>query len=573
VFIVFFQGARSEAKITKISESFGAHIFQCSDNPVERKDALTSTQQQLAELETVLLRTREVRSRLLHDIVTQLPQWASSVKKEKAIYHQMNLFNYDVNRKCLLAEGWCPRNCTEQIQLALRRATDRSGALIPSLLQVMPTRDTPPTFYDTNKFTDNFQAIVSSYGVPAYRELNPTPLSLITFPFQFAIMFGDLGHGFMLTLFAAFLVYLEDYNRKNPIKGQLKTFYQARYLILLMGIFSMYCGTLYNEAFSVPMNLFETGWRYEHTTTPNGTVVNPVFVSTYPFGVDPAWGRNLAYSNPMKMKMSIIVGVIHMTTGIVFSALNDRYFGHAIDFWYVFVPEILFFSFTFGYLSLTIFYKWSVDWSATSRAPPSLINMLINMVLKPVPGMVPAEDQLFPGQHWLQFFMIIVCVLALPTMLLAKPFFTKKEHEQKLARGEEVDPNFAMGEVAIGSLIHTIEFALGSISNTASYLRLFALSLAHSQLSEVFWERTFVFSLFANNIAQPVIMMAAVFVWALITLGILLVMEALSAFLHALRLHWVEFQSKFYNLGAAGSGYKFSPWSYVVLFTPPEYDS
>jgi V-type H+-transporting ATPase subunit a len=107
----------------------------------------------------------------------------------------------------------------------------------------------------------------------------------------------------------------------------------------------------------------------------------------------------------------------------------------------------------------------------------------------------------------------------------------------------------------IHQLIETIEFVLGTVSNTASYLRLWALSLAHSQLAKVFFDNTIVAGLTSGNIVALYI---GFFVFMSATFGVLMLMDLIECALHTLRLHWVEFQNKFFN----ADGYQFTPFTY-----------
>lgn len=88
--------------------------------------------------------------------------------------------------------------------------------------------------------------------MPNYQEANPTVIAIVTFPFLFGMMFGDIGHGSVILSFGLVLV-LFDGSLKNSIASILLPY---RYLVLFLGFMSTYCGFIYNEFFALPLNLF-----------------------------------------------------------------------------------------------------------------------------------------------------------------------------------------------------------------------------------------------------------------------------------------------------------------------------
>jgi V-type H+-transporting ATPase subunit a len=122
-------------------------------------------------------------------------------------------------------------------------------------------------------------------------------------------MFGDFGHGIVLAIVGGLLLLWEKRLENAGLTEMARTMFDGRYVIFLMGLFSIYVGLIYNETFAVPMNLFGSNWEFEeHSTSGKWNWEGKV----YPFGVDPKWkeaGNDLTYYNSLKMKLSIILGV------------------------------------------------------------------------------------------------------------------------------------------------------------------------------------------------------------------------------------------------------------------------
>jgi V-type H+-transporting ATPase subunit a len=608
VVVVFFQGAQAEAKIKRVCDSRGVHLYPCPDNAEDRAALLRQVDERLAEMRDVLDKSRSHRDQLLNNLAAQLPVWRAKVAREKAIADTMNLFNYNVGRKCLVAVGWCPVARTDDVRAALRRGTDRSNALTPSILSVVKTNQTPPTYFELNKITSAFHAIVEAYGVASYQEINPTPLTVVTFPFLFAIMFGDFGHGILMALFALGLILIEKKVDERSLDEMPGMIFGARYMLFAMGFFSAYVGLLYNEAFAIGLD-FMGGTRWHVSNWPPEVHDSLQWCENngvYPFGVDPSWkgtSNEITFYNSLKMKLSIVFGVIHMAIGIVFSMLNAYHFKRWYDLFFVSLPSFIFFLSMFGYLAFLIIFKWVAVFSLMPNLP-KLMNVMIDMFLSPfsccgdpdnpiINGQYNKylDDKLYDGQPVVQAILFVLVVACVPVLLCGKPCMQWRDHRnslknkvgyEKLHAGDDNDDeakplavpdtahsedddntpksalpevdaivnskkkkkksatelladdvaaaaahktddasssagaghgaaaghdgghggghgghggHFDLSEVFMHQVIHAIEFILGAISNTASYLRLWALSLAHAELAIVFWDRAFMFNL------------------------------------------------------------------------------
>ncbi|XP_010253515.1 PREDICTED: V-type proton ATPase subunit a1-like [Nelumbo nucifera] len=574
VFVVFFSGQQAKTKIMRICEAFGANCYPVPEDITKQRQITQEVLSRLSELETTLDAGLRHRNKALTSIGFHLRKWTIMVRKEKAVYDTLNMLNFDVTKKCLVGEGWCPIFSKPQIHNVLQRATLDSNSQVGIIFHVMDAVESPPTYFRTNCFTNAFQEIVDAYGVARYQEANPAVYTVITFPFLFAVMFGDWGHGICLLLGAIILIARENKLGSQKLGSFMEMAFGGRYVILLMSLFSIYCGLIYNEFFSVPYHIFGgTAYKCRDTTCRDAHTAGLVkYRDPYPFGVDPSWRGSrseLPFLNSLKMKMSILLGVSQMNLGIILSYFNARFFGSSLDIRYQFVPQMIFLNSLFGYLSLLIVIKWYTGSQA------DLYHVMIYMFLSPTDNL--GENQLFWGQRPLQILLLLLAIVAVPWMLLPKPFILRKQHLERfqgrtyrMLGTSEMDPDgepdsarqhleeFNFSEVFVHQMIHSIEFVLGAVSNTASYLRLWALSLAHSELSTVFYEKVLLLAWGYDNI---LIRLIGLVVFAFATAFILLMMETLSAFLHALRLHWVEFQSKFYH----GDGYKFKPFSFASL--------
>ena len=146
-----------------------------------------------------------------------LKVWEDAIKKEKKVFEVLNLCSFDARRRTLIAEGWVPTRDIGEVQSALREAA-RLSSSEPAMLARLPMVGMiPPTYHRVNKLTRGFQDMMDSYGIARYQEVNPALYATVTFPFLFAVMFGDLGHAGIILAAAVYMILDEKRLEKKQL--------------------------------------------------------------------------------------------------------------------------------------------------------------------------------------------------------------------------------------------------------------------------------------------------------------------------------------------------------------------
>lgn len=214
VYVVIFQeGGSLRERIMRICDSFMGERFDIPNGRVH--DKINEIENKINDIRNVMASTeKEIRNYLISinraentdASAIQLYKWF--VIKEKALYENLNKLK--MGNRLLIGLFWCPDSQTKFISEEIQRIKQDRNINGPQMWKREGHGIVPPSYFKTNEFTEPFQEIINTYGVPSYKEINPAVFAIVSFPFLFGVMFGDMAHGFVMFMAGCFLCIFND---------------------------------------------------------------------------------------------------------------------------------------------------------------------------------------------------------------------------------------------------------------------------------------------------------------------------------------------------------------------------
>ncbi|OLS29159.1 MAG: hypothetical protein HeimC2_01500 [Candidatus Heimdallarchaeota archaeon LC_2] len=422
-------------------------------------------------------------------------------------------FKMKRTRDTCILWAWLPDNRKDEFKTSMHSITDgsaivdfKSGQFDPSIT---------PTYTKNNEFMQPMRGLVSAFGTPSQKEIDPYPFVRFLFPVLFGIMFADVGHGFLL-----FLIGIWAYKKKQKMdeipQGISGYLFGGAELLIILGATSFIIGFPMNSVFGdetllwsvEPIrNMFEGNtWQFffkfvnDHTEAEYSTIqaCDAEAVSGEHCGI----ARN--YVN--FLVFSFIVGAMVILLGLFLNLYQLRNYRHS---------------------------------NSDLYAALTLTGIYVSAILTAVFAVLEISS------------LQLVFLLLIVVNLFATLYIEKKAH-------------------GVDGLMLGVDHIISLLSNTFSFGRLLAMNTIHFVLAFLpYLFLDMAFEGLLNHDVNHISWMDStqlIILWIIsAALGAMIVLPVETTFstLQSLRLNWVEFFGKFFK----GEGVAFKPVKVNRIYT------
>ena len=236
-----------------------------SGNPAEISQRIQGRVAQIASAkEKVTAELGQIRSRYAAALSTL------AKKIHCARLHFFARDHFKNSRDALILTGWLPKERAGDLRAFLAASPDGKDLMGVQDDSSLGKTVKVPTLLKNAWLIRPFENILKIYGLPNYREMDPTFYTTIGFMLMFGMMFGDVGHGLVLGSLGAWL-------RWGKLGRKAATIKDVGFLLLACGGASATFGLLFGSVFG-----------FEHVVRP--LWFNPFEDLHYGLTVAIAWG-------------------------------------------------------------------------------------------------------------------------------------------------------------------------------------------------------------------------------------------------------------------------------------------
>lgn len=252
--IVFQESEYLRDRIIKICDSFLGDRYEIPSGGFT--DKLQDLEAKIRDAKKILTNTRDETRKFLvmtnnmeNEDSSAMLVYEWYVVRERSIYTTLDKLRK--GDRLFFGLYWVPNTKVPRINEEIYKMKENRNIHAPQITKRRIQDLSPPSYFNLNEFTEPFQEITDTYGVPQYKEVNSGMFNLVTFPFLYGVMFGDIGHGGLLLFFGTLLVMFPSLF----VNLGLGMMARVRYLVFMLGFFSFFIGWCYNDFMSIPIEL------------------------------------------------------------------------------------------------------------------------------------------------------------------------------------------------------------------------------------------------------------------------------------------------------------------------------